>query len=382
MQARNLEIDRLRAFAILMTVMVHSGAITQGRAPGYERMLAIFDGSAGVILFLCISGYVISRSFIPSFEASDDKISEILSFWFRRLTRITPMALLWITIPLLLCGFFNESGAFGKLSANIPAAIASALNVYNVYAKWAPREDTYAIYWSLSLEEQFYILFPILLFAVANKWARMAIIVVACSLVFYVPDRLHGAFTPNGLAFGAILFMLAGKPKNSGNVSIMTGCLVSLALVLAAMLLTPLARHHLVEWQYRLVAPTISIVLVYLATLERGFILPIRFLAAPLDWIGTRSFGIYLIHFPVFFLVTELTFFRPAINTIAIRGALALVLIVVATEASYRYFETPIRNWGRSRAKRFARENGVILGEDLSPDTHSFAASVKKSSIC
>jgi peptidoglycan/LPS O-acetylase OafA/YrhL len=115
----------------------------------------------------------------------------------------------------------------------------------------------------------------------------------------------------------------------------------------------------------------LSGLLVGLAAQQQGFISSLgRRINTIVDWIGTRSYGLYLIHLPAMMLAGELTWRMRAYDGIWLRAAIALAVLVAATECCYRLIECPIREYGRRVAHRY-RESKTFstpfILSDLSP---------------
>src|SRR5262249_6765248 len=145
------------------------------RHPGpFRAWLAPLGLWGGVDLFFAISGFVIASSLLR--QPRHRSFSEFaLPFYVRRIFRIWPAALLWLLVPLLASRYFNTSGAFGHTRTLIGESIAASLQVANVYFGLCQCGKEY-VYWSLSLEEQFYILFPLLLFFLTGTGLRALLV--------------------------------------------------------------------------------------------------------------------------------------------------------------------------------------------------------------
>src|SRR5258708_3956008 len=112
----NLEIEYLRAVAVLLVVLVHSENFFPPSGVGQWT---------GVDLFFCISGYVISRAFQPYFDcyiAEGRWWDAAKAFWVRRLFRLAPSAWLWLAIAVLCSWGFNQSGWFRAFDDNLRTA--------------------------------------------------------------------------------------------------------------------------------------------------------------------------------------------------------------------------------------------------------------------
>lgn len=344
---RNLEIDRLRAMAVIMAVCAHFDFITRGQVR-IPHLLRFTQGYEGVILFFAISGYVISKTLIPVINAYP-AISTLQSFWIKRITRIMPMAFLWLLIPLLATCYFNASHTFGELVPNLKGALAACLNVFNVYSVYDQGKSIFGVYWSLSLEEQFYLFFPLFLLCFKDWKHRVIGLIILSLLPNLINSYLRGGFRCEAIFYGAILYLLTSKyGAGQYNPSKQIKYLLSGFLVLLLCVIPPLLSPRLPVYIYEPLPALVSAFLVWLAAKEQGFIFPCGRLAGLFDWIGTRSYGIYLIHIPAFNFAYEILFTFHKQDHVLARSALCLVLLIVLTELCYRYVETPIRNWGRS----------------------------------
>ena len=105
------------------------------------------------------------------------------------------------------------------------------------------------------------------------------------------------------------------------------------------------------SWLALILTALLSVCLLYLAVQERNHVpsLGSKF-DSVIDWIGTRSFGLYLIHIPAYMLAGEITWRIQMYDTILGRFIISIIVMVAITEFCYRCFETPIRSWGKKIA--------------------------------
>lgn len=352
LETRNLEIDRLRAIAVIMTVFCHLDMVVRGESPWYEHVIKYFNGQEGVILFFAISGFVISKTLIGELEKHPVK-DALYSFWIKRLTRITPIALVWITLPLLGTRYLNDTHIFGDLHWNNLGALAAAFNVFNIYNLYDQGKSMYGVYWSLSLEEQFYLIFPffLLLFRTWNQ--RMIALTKSIVLLSFLPFAVHTAFRAEAIIFGIMVYHIIQKIGTERKSYYEKEVMITAVLILLACInIFPVAISWMNQSIYMLITPIISAVLVWIAAQNKGYLFDIKWLSPVLDWIGTRSFGIYLIHVTSFNLAFVALHSSPVHNTPFFRGILSLVFLIGLTELSYRLIEVPIRRWGRNIANQ------------------------------
>jgi peptidoglycan/LPS O-acetylase OafA/YrhL len=216
------DVEVLRAFAVGMVLVQHVPWnllpwMLARAGPLYSR----FGFHVGVDLFLAISGFVIARSLLPQLaEARTTRqfATVTLSFWVRRVFRLLPTAWLWLAVMLLLARVFNSSGVFEPFAANLKSAAFAMLNLANVWlAECFGRRPVgvVSIYWTLSLEEQFYILLPFVVFLSRSK---LPLVLAAIVLAQLFVDRttkhlLLDLLRSDALAIGVLLAIWSGRPS-------------------------------------------------------------------------------------------------------------------------------------------------------------------------
>lgn len=365
---RILDIELLRAIAVGGVLFHH----IQGMFPGgWPRLTALADTFQlwwGVDLFFAISGFVIGRSLIPQLRGCDSSRqywAVTHEFWIRRAFRLLPSAWLWLLLVLLAVFFFNRSGAFGSVQANLQATLAGFLQFANLRFADAFMRYEYGasfVYWTLSLEEQFYLILPLLVFVSRRYlvWVLLAVVVVQ----FFTWRALWlSVIRTDALALGVLLSIWSLRP---GYWRLEPKWLrwpgFGLALIVAAggvMAWIATERFNLSFYRLGVIA-ILSAVLVWVASYDRDYLLPRGRLKTALTWVGSRSYGIYLIHVPVFFLLRELWFrFAPLGSQDPashpwLALSCALLLIGLLSELNYRLVEMPLRNRGAQLVGRLS----------------------------
>ena len=377
----NLEIEYLRAAAILLVILAHSNVL-------FHLRLGMWTG---VDLFFCISGYVISRSFEPlldRYRREGRWWDAARAFWIRRIFRLVPSAWLWLFIAVACSWAFNESDAFYSFAGNLRSVPFIVLNVAN-FAMASGDLGGNGVYWTLALEDQFYLAFPFLLFLVRSEWRwRLLVLLI---LLQALPDRSMTAhpylwFTRlDALMWGCLIHQFSRWPMYSRLEPVLCRNRI-VALSINAVLLSLLAAIPvLLHWRETpnhkvesLVALTAA-ALVFLASYERSYVLPLPTpLQAILAWIGSRSYGIYLIHIPLFAMVKE-TWFRyaelsgetPSDARFALHYAvMVLILLPLLAELNFRFVESPLRRKGKAIAQRImARRPAAANAARARPET-------------
>lgn len=372
---RIMDIEVLRAIAVLGVLFHHmQGSLFTDPVPLLEKIHGWAQPWWGVDLFFAISGFVIARSLIPTLQGCTTRREywqQTRNFWLRRAFRLLPSAWLWLALMLLACVFLNRSGAFGTLSANLQATLAGVLQYANFRFADSFFHYEYGssfVYWSLALEEQFYLLFPllILLFRQRLVWALLALVAVQ---ILTVRTPLLMVVRTDALALGVLLAMWSAQPSYQrwqptflhrpwAGIS---------ALIAIGSLLSFMATDRFTFAPYRIGSiAVLGALLVWIASYNRNYLMPAGAVQRVLAWVGSRSYGMYLIHIPAYQLVRELIFRLQSAGLPSPAGhpivtlLLAFGLIVLLSELNYRVIEMPMRNRGAALVKRLGTSRTAI----------------------
>lgn len=364
---RIMDIEVLRAIAVLGVLFHHlQGSLFTDQVPLLGNIHAWAQSWWGVDLFFAISGFVIARSLIPALRACTTRQeywAQTRNFWLRRVFRLLPSAWLWLALMLLACVFLNRSGAFGTLHANLQATLAGVLQYANF--RFADSFFNYEygssfVYWSLALEEQFYLLFPLLILVCRRHlvWVLLALVAVQ---LFTLRTPMLMVVRTDALALGVLLAMWSVQPgyQRWQPTFLQRPWAGVSTLILLALLLSYMATDRFTFASYRIGSiAVLSALLVWIASYNRDYLLPAGGLQRLMAWIGSRSYGIYLIHIPAYLLVRELIFRlqsaglpNPAGHPV-LTILLAFGLIVLLSELNYRFIEMPMRNRGAALVRR------------------------------
>ncbi|WP_367255371.1 acyltransferase family protein [Pseudomonas sp. stari2] len=372
---RILDIEVLRAIAVLGVLIHHmQGSLFTDPVPLLEKIHAWAQPWWGVDLFFAISGFVIARNLIPALQGCSTRQEyweQTRNFWLRRAFRLLPSAWSWLALMLLACLFINRSGAFGTLSANLQATLAGVLQYANFRFADSFFHYEYGssfVYWSLSLEEQFYLLFPLLILVCRKHlvWALLALIAVQ---LFTLRTPLLMVIRTDALALGVLLAMWSAQPswRRWEPTFLRRPWAGVTVLIVLALLLSYMATDRFTFVSYRIGSiAVLGALLVWIASYNRDYLLPAGRVQRLMAWIGSRSYGIYLIHIPAYQLVRELIFRlqsaglpSPAghpVVTLLIAGS----LIVLLSELNYRFIEMPMRNRGAALVRRLGTSRNAI----------------------
>jgi peptidoglycan/LPS O-acetylase OafA/YrhL len=384
--SKNTDIEVLRAVAIGFTLCSH---LIWGLLPELGRLglklQSMLRFWTGVDLFFGISGFIITSSLIKMLHKKNladgtekprswrDFFEVAVPFWIRRAFRLLPSAWLWILITLFLSVAFNIHDSFGALRDNLNEAGAAVLNIANFYyyewfAKNNPAYGSFGIFWSLSLEEQFYLVLPFLMFFVRRRFLFPALLAAFLVQVFLPrPDGFDPHHTSllwfmrtDALILGVLVaFWKQHRSYRLSEPTFLRHAWLSLPLVgLCILMLATFPASQEIAPVSTGLSAIISGVLVLIASYDENYILqPSRFKAA-MVWLGSRSYSIYLIHVTCHSFIMELKksagIAEGSLASVALTLA-CIPAILVVSEVNYRFIETRFRQMGRRIADDFSR---------------------------
>ena len=363
-------LDGLRAIAVMAVVFYHADFLwAQG-------------GFLGVEVFFVISGYLITSLLLVEWLRTDS--IDLKEFWIRRSRRLLPAVFLMLGVVSLWSVFFLRDTLY-RLGADILAASTYVTNWFFIlrnesYFESFGRPPLLRHLWSLSVEEQFYVLWPVIFsvgFALLGgrskhatirrfRWIVVVGAVASIAWMAYLfvpfedPSRVYyGTDTRAGGILIGIALATAWMPWR-----LPTKITPRHTLVLKIIGWSALAGLFLILWRLSEFSPWLyrgglavtsiltAVVIAVIAHPAGGFG---KALSNPvMNWIGTRSYGIYLWHWPIF-MITRPGFDVPWNSPVTFAVRLALTFTIA--ELSYRYVESPIRKlgyrvWMRSITRR------------------------------
>lgn len=371
---KNLEIEYLRGVAVSLAILTHLPILLPYHSNFFVKVYNVWAmPGTGVDLFFCISGFVVSRAFLDFFERGRDEGRLALSlqtFWIRRFFRLLPTAWLWVVAGLACSVFFNSTGTFATPYENLRSAAVVATACGNYANQFGMLLHPNDAYWSLALEEQFYLLFPFLILGVPARWrvrALLALIALQFGInrninMFTTPAiALAAAFRVDAILWGVLIHLFSRSPQHRQAEPTFLQRSPVAAAVLNAVLFYLLVA---IPAQFALLPTTMGIVamlaavLVLLASFERGYVTPFPPLTRLFTWLGARSYGVYIIHLFAYRVTFEGWSRLAAARGTPLNAAdtapmvlTAAALLLLLAELNYRFVEVPLRNRGIRLAK-------------------------------
>ena len=327
------EIDGLRAIAVTPVVLFHAG------------LSVIGGGFLGVDIFFVISGFLITSILIEEIESG--KLS-ILNFYERRARRILPAAYLVIAAVFVFSLFYVFPRDYLRLARSIISVVffysnflfMGRLDYFAPSAEVQPLLHT----WSLAVEEQFYVFFPLLLLLFFKQFNKISIgpilllagaSLISCQLMVNVSPSANFYLTTSRaweLLAGALCAVLMAKRTIKPNEGL---ALAGLAGVIGALFLFDKTTPHPSAWTVIPVAGTCLIILYGQQTTLVGRLLS----AKPLVGIGLISYSVYLWHQPLIVFEHYRNTFAPEPLNLLVWGLMSFPLGYL----SWRFVEQPFR---------------------------------------
>jgi peptidoglycan/LPS O-acetylase OafA/YrhL len=326
------ELDGLRAFAVGLVLLSH---LSHSLLP---------NGLIGVDIFFVLSGFLITGILLREREATNR--IRFGAFYMRRLLRLTPALTLVVAVTLAVGMVLGEPGPYKLVSA-----AASLLYVMDFVRAFSGYSEVSALghTWSLSVEEHFYLVWPLLiapLVAVPARLRALACVAVIALIVSWRAwcaaqgashDRIYYAFEMRAdqLLAGCAL---AAWCASNGSRLLATATPVWAWAALSGLVATALAEAG-ESWPSRAFAPVLtsmlSCMLILSLTGRPASLVSKLFSIAPIVAIGRVSYGIYLWHWP---LLLEARYLLPDSRMAALLATLASIPIAFA---SYNFLEKP-----------------------------------------
>ncbi|QGS34833.1 acyltransferase family protein [Corynebacterium xerosis] len=362
-------LDGLRTIAVMAVLFYHLGATW---APG---------GLLGVAVFFTLSGYLITTNLLRAKYRHDT--FRLSTFWLRRFRRLVPAVVVTVAAVFLVTALSTP----GELGDRVGESISSLLYVNNWYVIFQGQsyfdqfESTGPLdhMWSLSIEEQFYLVWPLvlaLLFMLFGRRKKAKWLIGAATFALAAASFAWMAHLSNagadatriyegtdtragGLLLGAVLAILLVRATGTAELKRFPAEVLGLAgIAVIIVLVATMPDDSPFLFGGGLVVLSFATMAAIHSILHRKTVVSRVLAVAPMRWIGERSYGIYLWHLPVTVYLPEQLDDVPLA-----RGAAVIALSFLLAAMSWTLVEDPIRrngvieplrNWraARRRAKR------------------------------
>ena len=353
-------LDGIRAFSVIAVMLYHANIAW---LPG---------GFLGVEVFFVVSGFLITSLLIEEREST--RRIDLKQFWIRRARRLLP-ALVVMLAATAICVAFYATDSAPDFRRDLLPSLGYFSNWWQIFAVDTPYFAASSLpvlrhLWSLAVEEQWYLIWPLLFtFIFGAKWMRPKIsgaLLIACSgaamaataLRFVEDNEMRTNFLylstltrSSGLLLGAAVAMMwrpwrKSSPSSRWRSSVADAFAVASIAVIGVLMATV---HVADAWLYQggLAITTIASAVIIAVVMRPNGLFVKKFFSQELFVeIGRRSYGLYLWHWPIFVVAHA----RDSGNRLAV----ALALTVIINEFVYQYVEIPTRqgalgNWWRNR---------------------------------
>lgn len=347
------EIDGVRAIAVLAVVFFH---MSPNLLPG---------GFVGVDVFFVISGFLISGIIFREIDAGTFSFAR---FYIRRIRRILPALFALVLCTALVFSVWFAPSEYQGFASSALAAILSYSNIFFYFNVdyFANNLDEPLLHtWSLAVEEQFYVIFPVAIVLVSRLAPRLRVPFLLAatvaslvgSIVLTWSDQQAAYYLPLARAWELLagcLLALVPREKIEARWKTVASSLGILGLLTSAVVINE-------EVPFPGYAALLPVVSTCLSILGAGGLGPANLVlrTAPMLWVGRISYSVYLFHWPIICLAAALF----SVGSFA-SFAVLLPAILIVSWASHRFVEMPFRGSSVSRPARWffgAGAAGVMM---------------------
>lgn len=349
-------LDGLRALAVTAVIIFH---VAPAVLPG---------GFVGVDVFFVLSGFLVTTLLLR--DVARGRVN-LPRFWLRRVRRLVPALLLLMIVVVPAAALASRDLLVG-IRRQLIGALTFSTNWVEIAHGTSYFDSTTPVllknFWSLAIEEQFYLIWPLILIGLlalvpsarlrTGVAALLALTSAALMAVLYDPDHVTGVYYGThthvfGLGIGIVIAMAWAQPDKvlprwlraalSARASDAVGLLALIGLVASTRLLAETSPG---TYRGGLLAASALAGVVIATMLRPGSLLARAGENVVLRWVGTRSYGLYLWHWPVLIISGVLVPTAIGSPQYWARSVVALLITAGVCEASFRFLETPVRRDG------------------------------------
>lgn len=374
-------LDGLRALSVVAVVGYHLGVpYLQG-------------GFLGVGMFFTLSGYLITSILLRNWRKKGRV--DVRDFWIRRARRLLPGVVLLLAVVLVATAIAQPDNLAKRVTESIAAilyvsnwaTIRSGISYFERFGGPGPLDHL----WSLAIEEQFYVLWPLLfglvmkLFRGRLRWVLILTIALAAAsfaamYLVAVPGldntrAYEGTDTrAGGILVGAALAMAWTPGRHASRTTLLNRTLMDGlglgALSLIGILVVTTDQYSLSLYRGGLLALSLATAVLVSVVAHPTSLVGKAIGLAPLRWIGERSYGIYLWHLPLVAFIPK-SFMA---DQVVLRGVVLVGLTLLIAELSWTLIEDPIRVHGFVGAMRLRRAGQLDAEPRSAPELASVVA--------
>ena len=349
MDSRIRGLDGIRAVAVLAVIAAHA------HVPGTH------GGGVGVDIFFTLSGFLITYLLLA--EHRQWGSISISKFWLRRVLRLFPALIVMVIVVDLIAVVSLQWKTTGPLAESLPATPAVLLYFGNwmIVATSGPALGWFGPMWSLAVEEQFYLFWPlIVILALRARRGRAILFVVAAvgicvavvaRVLTFNGTNMYQTFGTNFrfdmLLVGVLLALLVDQGKSEAirrvsRIAVWPSCALLIFVIVAMPDFNATSGAEVQKWYYWVGLPAVGVatasIIGFVLTHQRGRFADILEWR-PLAYTGRISYGMYLWHYPVLMAIALIA--HGKINS-GLLFVIGLVFTYAISAASYRFVERPL----------------------------------------
>ena len=339
-------LDGLRAISIFLVLVFH---LNESYIPG---------GFIGVDIFFVISGYIISKNILKERE---NKSFQFKSFYWRRAARLMPAAVVTAAVTYIATVYIFGIDKTFDLTTSFLTSTFWTSNIYfffnSGYFDPVSSNNPFLHYWSLSVEEQFYFIWPALIvFIVGAKIYRYAVLLVAAialSAFVYVSDPQAMFYLMPARVFqfaaGALIACAHYYRQDFFDTRSLLGAAAGIAGLIVITASAVFASGEDYNFLIAALLPTLGASLLILFVSSEPMTRTIG--TSWFTWVGKRAYSLYLVHWPI--MVFASFYLGP--NRAPFVDGMALLACFAAASFLYNQIESPLRHIGRSSTSKYGK---------------------------
>lgn len=337
------EIQALRCWAIIFVIVNHLNMIIPSNYQHlYTKFRQIFHTSSGVELFFVIAGYFLMQYLSrQNLHAINERARLYLNLIIKKIKRLSPALYFWAITILIMSVLTNNQELWLKPSIMIQKFLATLSYLRNF--EESGRESYFGFPWAVSLEFQFFVIFPIIYLTIGKSKSLLLSVGLCLLMTFYrFGDEYFWWFRFDGMLYGVLCYYIVNdligidNLKSSFNVSKVSIFFISLILLFElASVFIYLINFPILKSS---MASILSCIMLILALCNRNFFYPsIPIIKNIILWMGNRSYSLFCCHIPAWFIVKQ-TYISLNLD-IRYMFLVQLILMFVFADITYRLIE-------------------------------------------